>query len=182
MSPLGSRWGTLRNDDRNRKFGDALLMREPLIDRNEGVEFIICGEVEQLPIPAACPTHLLDRAGSERVWEGRRQPYWRGIVKQHSHQAPRPVSLHGRSPRPPALSIPWSSRPGTRPVGRPLRDARSVSAQAPSCPRTRVSRPRCRGPLDHRVGHCSIPLLSVASDVPDLMLPTLRRDPETACW
>ena len=81
--------GTTGNHDGdwNRKVLDVLLICEPLINRDKGVETMIHREPQQLPVRASRPTHLLHRARSKRIGKCRREPPWHGFVQQHPHGA-----------------------------------------------------------------------------------------------
>ena len=82
------KWATGDHDhDGDRKSPDALLMREPLVHRDEDPEPVVGREAHQFSVRAPSPTHLLHRARSERLGERRREPPWNGFVQQHLHLA-----------------------------------------------------------------------------------------------
>ena len=57
------------DDDGDRKVSDALLIREPLVHRDEDIEPVVSREAQQLSVGASGPTHLLHCARFERLGE-----------------------------------------------------------------------------------------------------------------
>ena len=58
------------DDDRDRQFGDILLVFEPLIDRDKGIKGMTCCEAQQLSVPQpaqpiCCTVRISNESGND---------------------------------------------------------------------------------------------------------------------
>ena len=78
-------------EHRYRQMIRVLLVLDPLIGGDEGVELTPCRSSQQVAVLAACPTHPLDGMHLERIREESAKLSRNGLVKQQLHWNARQV-------------------------------------------------------------------------------------------